>query len=68
MYNFLKLLSSVDLYGYKVPLSFKGKTSFTTPVGTFLTILLVGCVVLFGGYKAGVMLQLGDSKFSSYSK
>jgi hypothetical protein len=68
MHSLLRTFSKIDLYGYKVPLSFKGKTSFTTPVGSFLTFFLVSLVIAFGGYKAIVMFQLGDSKFSTYMK
>lgn len=62
------IFEKIDLYGYKVPLSFKGKTSFTTPVGSLLTFILVSCVILFGGFKAAKMFNREASTITSYVK
>lgn len=55
--NIGSFFKSVDIYGEKVTLTYKGEDSFKTYPGALITVLIIGTVLAYGIFRTHIWLN-----------
>jgi hypothetical protein len=62
------ILKKLDLFGKPINLRYNGNDNFTSLIGAFVSIAVLGVIVLFFGYSLGVFLGRKAPTYSSISE
>lgn len=57
-------VSSFDMFGESVKLTYKGKENFTTTIGTLLSIVILIMLMSFAGYKSLILFTRNNPDVS----
>lgn len=62
--KFKEAISTVDMFGESVKLTYKGKQTFTTTIGSVLSMVILIMLLSFAGYKLFILITRNNPDVS----